>query len=352
MVDTGIVKDPRYLAHRPANGHLENHHRLQVIYDMLESSGITARLREIVPRFATKEEIAALHAVEYVEKIAATAGKSTIALTPDTHVSPGSYDAARLAVGGLLEAVSAVVAGQLANAFALVRPPGHHAEKSRALGFCLFNNVALAAEHALAVLGLRRVLVVDWDVHHGNGTQHFFEDDNRVLFFSVHQYPHFPGTGYFTETGRGKGEGYTINIALPYGYGDAEFAALFHRLLHPVALAFRPDLILVSAGFDTHALDPMGKMRMTPAGFACLTRSLMNIADQCCGGRIVLALEGGYHLETLGGSILAVLNELAGSTSCSVSHLAQRADPKKLHYAVSRCVHVHRRFWPCLDALM
>jgi len=291
-----------------------------------------------------------LHSPEYFEKIAATAGKPLCALTPDTHTSAGSYNAAIRAVGGVFEAVAAVDSGKIKNAFALVRPPGHHAEKSRALGFCLFNNVALAAMFALESLGLKRVLVVDWDVHHGNGTQHFFEDDDRVLFFSVHQYPHFPGTGYFTEIGRGRGEGYTMNIAIPGGYGGAEFAALFERLLRPVALAYAPELILVSAGFDPHALDPMGRMKMTPVGFACLTRSLMDIADQCCGGKLVMALEGGYHLKTLGGSVKAVLNELAGISSCAVSHLVKRANRKKLDYAVSRCVHVHQRFWKCLQA--
>ncbi len=351
MNRTGIIKDTRYLAHRTADGHLENHHRLEAIYAMLKESDMDGRFVQVKPRFAEKKEILTLHTPDYFEKIAATAGEPQNALTPDTHTSAGSYDAALLAVGGLFNAVDAVVSGELTNAFALVRPPGHHAEKSKALGFCLFNNVALAAKFALTYLGFQRVLIVDWDVHHGNGTQHFFEDDDRVLFFSIHQYPHFPGTGFFTETGRGKGEGYTMNIAIPGGYGDAEFVALFEHLLRPVALSYQPELVLVSAGFDTHSLDPMGRMTMTPAGFAGMTRSLMNIADRCCGGKLVLGLEGGYHLETLVASVKAVLNELAGFSSCTISDLVAQADPKKMSYAVSRCVNVHRQYWKCLEPL-
>ena len=348
---TGIVKDIRYLDHRTAEGHLESHLRLDAVYRMLESADMNGRFVVVPARPAGFSELVTLHTPDYVRQVAATEGRDHYALTPDTHTSAGSYQAALLAVGGVMEAVTAVVTGAVTNAFALVRPPGHHAEKSRAMGFCLFNNAALAAVHALDRLGLRRVLLVDWDVHHGNGTQHFFEADDRVLFFSVHQYPHFPGTGFFTETGRGRGEGYTMNVPIPGGYGDAEFTALFERLLRPVALSFAPELILVSAGFDTHARDPMGKMKMTPAGFACLTRSLMQMADACCGGRLVLVLEGGYHLETLGASVKAVLDELSGHTVSDVAGLVRRANPKQVDYAVSRFAHVHRRHWQGLGSM-
>jgi acetoin utilization deacetylase AcuC-like enzyme len=345
MHRTGIVRDSRYTAHRPEEGHVENHRRLESIHAMLDTPDMLGHFAEIHPRKAEKEEILLIHSPEHLAKIAATAGKEHCSLTPDTHTSAASYETALFAVGGVFEAISKVAAGEIANAFVLARPPGHHAEKSRAMGFCLFNNIALGAMFARKSLGLSRVLIADWDVHHGNGTQHAFEQDPSVLFFSVHQYPLFPGTGVFTETGRGKGEGFTVNIPLPKGYGDAEYAALFENLLRPVALEFSPELILVSAGFDTHKSDPMGAMKMTAKGFAFLTRSLMEIAEICCGGKLVLCLEGGYNIPALTDSVKAVLLELADITHCSVSEIASRAKQRKVDYALKRCGYVHRQFW-------
>jgi acetoin utilization deacetylase AcuC-like enzyme len=189
---------------------------------------------------------------------------------------------------------------------------------------------------------------VDWDVHHGNGTQHLFESDASVLFFSIHQYPHFPGTGFFTEIGIGSGEGYTINVALPKGYGNAEYVAIFEDLLRPVAFEFAPDIILVSAGFDTHSGDPLGGMKVTPQGFAGLTRSLMHLAKDCCDSKLVFVLEGGYDLATLGDSVSAVLHELQDTTRCSLGELVDQADGKKLAYAMIRCQRVHQPYWQCL----
>ncbi|MDM8525150.1 histone deacetylase [Desulfococcaceae bacterium HSG8] len=348
MDKTGIVRDIRYLDHVTGDGHPENHRRLEAVYAMLDGPDMMGRFTEIVPRAASEEEILLVHSPDYLKKIAATAGQEHRALTPDTHISPDSYETARLAVGGLSQAISEVVSGKIENAFVLVRPPGHHAEQSRAMGFCLFNNVAAGAMFAREILGISRVLIVDWDVHHGNGTQHAFEHDPTILFFSMHQYPHFPGTGLFTETGRGKGEGFTLNLPLPKGYGDAEYVALFENLLRPVAMEFEPELILVSAGFDTHKADPMGGMRMTPAGFAGLTRSLMQIADICCGGKLVFSLEGGYNTAALSDSLKAVLHELSGQTCCHVSDMAARAARGKTKYAIKRCTHVHRHFWKSL----
>ena len=305
--------------------------------------------REIPPRPALEEELLWVHSRQHIAKLQATANRDHTALTADTHASSGSWPAALLAAGGLCRLVSKVVSGELFHAFALVRPPGHHAEKSRAMGFCLINNVAVAAVFARRILGLNRVLIVDWDVHHGNGTQHCFEVDPSVLFFSCHQYPFFPGTGHFTETGLDSGEGFTINVPLARGYGDGEYAAIFEKILRPVALEFKPELILVSAGFDTHRLDPVGGMNMTSRGFAALTRSLMNLAEAFCPGRLVLCLEGGYHLEALSRSVLAVLGELAGLTSSPLEEITAAANAKKVDYILKRCRNVHRVHWKGLD---
>ena len=343
METTGIVRDDRYLDHVTDDGHPESPKRLEVIHAMLDEPDMVGIFTKIPPRPATGEEILMAHTGGHLGKIAGTEGREHSSLTPDTHASSGSYGASMLAAGGLFEAISAVVAGELSNAFALVRPPGHHAEQSRAMGFCLFNNVALGAMHARKTLGLNRVFIVDWDVHHGNGTQHIFEGDSEVFFFSIHQFPHFPGTGLFTETGRGKGEGYTVNIPLPRGYGDGEYAAMFEMLLKPLVLEFAPDLILVSAGFDIHKSDPLGGMNVSTAGFSVLTRSIMEIAGEC-GAKLVLTLEGGYNTKVLADSVRAVLRELAGITKCRVADMAARSNRKKLNYAVRRVQHVHRHF--------
>jgi acetoin utilization deacetylase AcuC-like enzyme/nucleotide-binding universal stress UspA family protein len=346
---TGIVRDDQYLKHLTGEGHPETSRRLQAIYAMIDETAIINDLTRIPSRPASEQELLYVHSSEYIKKIAATQHKEYCTLTPDTFACAHSYEAALWAVGGLLSAISRVVAGDLRNAFALVRPPGHHAEPNRAMGFCLFNNIAIGAKFAREKLRLKRVLIVDWDVHHGNGTQHAFEQDDSILFFSVHQNSRFPGTGHFTEVGRGKGEGFTFNIPLPAGYGDGEYAALFKELLFPVALEFAPELILVSAGFDTGRSDRMGSMKMTQQGFAGLTRCLMNIADRCCDGKIVLTLEGGYHLKELAASVQAVLCELTDLTMTSVSEMAAKARRKKVNYAIKRCVHVHRHFWSSLQ---
>jgi len=348
MSKTGIVRDDRCLKHLPGEGHPESHKRLEAIYTILDKPDLQSMTTAVKTRRAIRDELLEIHTPEYIDKLATTALRSHCALTPDTLTCADSYTAALLAVGGLMQAIAQVESGGLTNAFALMRPPGHHAERSRALGFCLFNNVALGASFAIKALGMRRVLIVDWDVHHGNGVQHAFERDAAVLFISIHQNLRFPGTGFFTEIGAGQGEGFTLNIPLPGKYGDAEYAALFNQVIRPVALEFEPELILVSAGFDTHIKDPMGGMRMTPQGFKALTRILMEIAALCCSGRLVLSLEGGYHLQALKDSVAAVLQELTDTTVCDVSELAQQANPKKINFALKRALHVHRNYWKSL----
>jgi acetoin utilization deacetylase AcuC-like enzyme len=342
---TGILRGEIFLKHLPGDGCPDTPNRLKDLYAMLDMPDMQGIFNEILPRPAEQQEILLFHTREYFEKIARTKGKELIAFTADTHAGEHSFDAALCATGGLLNAISLVAEKKIANAFALIRPPGHHAEKSRAMGYCLFNHVALGAAFARNHLKLDKVLILDWDIHHGNGTQHAFERDPAVLFFSVHQAGLFPGTGNFTDTGGGAGEGYTINLPIPKGYGDAEYVAILNRLLGPVAEQFSPDLILVSAGFDTHTADPMGGMRMTAQGFAGMTAAIKNIADTVCGGKLVMSLEGGYNCNALTESVRAVLREMAGITRCDVGAMAATADKKKMAFVMRRCTDVHRHLW-------
>jgi acetoin utilization deacetylase AcuC-like enzyme len=348
---TGIVRHPKYLEHRTGSFHPESHKRLEVIYAMLDAPEMAGIFTDVSAKPIERDHLMRAHTAAYIDRIAATAGKASCSLDPDTSTSAGSYEAALLAAGGLCEAVSKVMTGALDNAFALVRPPGHHALRSRAMGFCLFNNVAVAAKFAQAVHGAKRVLIVDWDLHHGNGTQDTFEEDPSVLYFSTHQFPYYPGSGAFQEVGRGPGSGYTLNVPLPPGQGDGEYAAVFERILKPVAGEYRPDLVLVSAGFDIHENDPLGGMQVTPRGFAALTRALMEIAEASCGGRMVITLEGGYDLDGLRESVKAVLKEMAGRTMTSPHEAAVRANQRTMATVTTRVAEVHRRFWPSLGLL-
>ena len=345
MNKTGIVRDERYLNHKPGAFHPERPERLEAIYAMLNEPDMENRFHKVPVRRANRDELLWIHSPGYIDRIAATEGKNYWSLDPDTATSSGSYEAALLAVGGLCEAVSMVVSGELDNAFALVRPPGHHAEKDRAMGFCLFNNVAIAARYAQELHHLKRILIVDWDLHHGNGTQHSFEDDASVLYFSTHQYPYYPGTGSLNQTGKGRGEGFTINVPLSPGYGDAEYVGIFEKVLKPIALEFNPDLVLVSAGFDTHQNDPLGGMRVTPKGYAGLTRSLVDIATTCCGGKVVITLEGGYDLQGLRSSVRAVLEQLLGFSMTHAAEIASQGDQSALVSLQKHVYQVHGRFW-------
>jgi acetoin utilization deacetylase AcuC-like enzyme len=304
MGNTGLVYHPAYLDHDMGSGHPESPNRLHAIMGQLEQSGTAARLTRIEPRKAEDEWITQVHTPGYVAALiqhAPTSGR--VSLDPDTSMSPGSLTAAYLAAGGALAAVDAIMNGRVDHAFCAVRPPGHHAEAGRAMGFCLFNNVAIAARYVQKKHGLKRVLIVDWDVHHGNGTQHSFEDDSSVLFFSTHQYPHYPGTGRATERGRGAGDGFTINVPMEAGEGDDEYRAIFHKALVPAADDFKPEFVIISAGFDAHKDDPLAGMGLTEAGYADLTNIVAGIAKRHAMGRILSSLEGGYNLTALSASV-------------------------------------------------
>ena len=311
MGKTGLVYHPAYLEHDMGAGHPESPDRLRAIMQQLERSGTATRLVRIEPRKAEDEWILEIHNKTYVSALKQHAPSSgRLSLDADTSMSPGSLAAAYLAAGGALAAVDAIMAGQVNHAFCAARPPGHHAEAGRAMGFCLFNNVAIAARYVQKKYGLKHVLIVDWDVHHGNGTQHSFEDDPSVLFFSTHQFPHYPGTGRASERGKGAGEGFTINVPMEAGQGDEEYRAVFQHTLLPAAEDFNPDFIIVSAGFDAHQDDPLAGMGLTQSGYADLTAIVAGIAKRHAAGRLLSSLEGGYNLRALAASVDAHVTAL------------------------------------------
>ncbi len=312
MRKTAVYRNDLFLEHQPGYDHPESPERLRVIYRELDREDVGSLF--LYPAFepASTETIALNHSPALIEKVASTAGHAHDFLDADTRTSEQSYAAALLAAEALVDAVNRLDRGEMDNAFCLVRPPGHHAERDRSMGFCLFNNVAIAAHWAVEKLDYSRVMIVDWDLHHGNGTQHSFYDSDSVLYCSTHQYPYYPGTGAIPETGSGAGQGCTVNIPLAGGQGDREFACIFNELIIPVARRFGPELILVSAGFDIYDGDPLGAMKVTPAGFAYMTRALVHLATEVCGGRMVVTLEGGYNLQGMKDGALAVLSELCG----------------------------------------
>jgi acetoin utilization deacetylase AcuC-like enzyme len=336
-VPVALLYDDRFLEHDPGPMHPESPGRLRAIWSDLTARPV-AGTETVAPREATREELARVHEPAYVDAILGLRG-GVAELDADTAVSEGSIEAALLAAGAAADAVRLVLEGRAQSAFALVRPPGHHAEKTRAMGFCLFNNVALAAAEAHA-RGLTRVLCVDWDVHHGNGTQHAFEARRDLLFMSTHQFPFYPGTGHESETGKGEGAGFTVNAPLPAGCGDGDYAAVFAEALLPIADAYRPELVLISAGFDAHRADPLAGMTVSDEGFAALCGAVKAVADAHCQGRMVLTLEGGYDLDALARSTRACIEVLAGVPAPPLQPGARRASD-----ALGRIREAQKTFW-------
>jgi acetoin utilization deacetylase AcuC-like enzyme len=313
MMKMGLIYDPVYLEH-DTGLHVENAQRLREVISVLEKSGIKQELTAIQPEAASVQQLLLVHSADHVSRIETAARAGGGWLDPDTVMSSASYKVALYAVGGVIKAVQAVMCGEVDGAFALVRPPGHHATRGMAMGFCLFNNIAIAARYALNNHGLDRILIVDFDVHHGNGTQEAFYDEPRMLYFSTHQYPFYPGTGDVDETGSGEGKGNIVNVPLPAWCGDEEYLRVFEEVLVPTAHRFQPQLILVSAGYDAHWADQISLMQMTVAGFAQIAVTLNRLASELCQGRMVFALEGGYHTSALAYSIKAMLEVLLGKT--------------------------------------
>lgn len=308
---TGVVHHPLFFEHG-IPGHPEGPARLESITAELSRVGLWERLTAVMPRPVDVELLRRVHNARYVELVAAMSARGGGYLDPDTYLVQATYDAARLAAGGGVELVRQVLSGEIRNGIGLLRPPGHHAVRSRGMGFCIFNNIAVAAQAALDEYGLQRVLIFDWDVHHGNGTQDIFYDSPNVLFMSMHQYPHYPGTGDMREMGAGAGTGYTVNMPLPVGVGDQGFDRLLTEVVTPIAERFGPELILVSAGYDAHWRDPLAGLHLTLGGYWRLARTLVGLADRLCGGRLVVFLEGGYDLEVLSLGVADTCRALLG----------------------------------------
>jgi acetoin utilization deacetylase AcuC-like enzyme len=310
---TALLADPIFREHLAGREHPERPERFDAVLWGLRQAGLLERMLRVDRRAATEEELLLCHTPEYLRtaKHDVLSGRPCLS-TGDTDITPNSWDVAAQAAGGVLNAVDAVATGMARNAFCAVRPPGHHATAGRGMGFCLFNNAALAARHAQRRHGLERALIVDWDVHHGNGTEDIFYSDPTVFYFSTHQWPLYPGTGRADETGEGAGEGATMNFPFPAGSGRKEILGAVENSLAPAAERFRPDLVLISAGFDSRLGDPLGRFTLTDRDFADLTRAVMEIAARHAGGRVVSVLEGGYNLDGLAAAAAAHVEALCG----------------------------------------
>jgi acetoin utilization deacetylase AcuC-like enzyme len=334
--------DPLYLEHN-LPGHPENRTRLERVMQTLADEGLLARMTRVAPQPVDLDLLVRVHRQSYVAALKDFAESGGGHIDADTYVASRSYEAALLAAGGAVELVRAVLAGRARNGIALVRPPGHHATRARGMGFCLFNNVAAAAVSALMEPGVSHVLIVDWDVHHGNGTQDIFYDSPQVLFFSTHQFPYYPGSGDLREVGAGAGKGYTINVPLPAGVGDQGFTRVYSELLTAAAERFRPDLILVSAGYDAHWGDPLAGLRLSLGGYWRLAQTVVALADRLCEGRLVVTLEGGYNLEVLSRGVADTCRALLGDAVPGSDPLGASPAPERDVADVLRAVReVHR----------
>ncbi len=341
---TAVVEDLRYRDHRGPGGHPECPERLAAVSEAIAQRA--GALRPIPPRPAEDAEILRVHDAAHLKRVAEAAVRGPVQLDPDTYVAPASLDVARLAAGGAIDLACQVARGEVRNGFAAVRPPGHHAESTHAMGFCLFNNVAIAARALQAEEGVERSLIVDWDVHHGNGTQHCFEEDPSVLYLSMHQFPYYPGTGDHGEAGRGRGVGATVNVPMPAGCGDEEYVGVFQRIAAPVTRSFRPEVILISCGFDAHRDDPLAAMNVSGEGFRAMARHMRVLAEDLCEGRLALVLEGGYSASGLREGTDAALGALLDPSPPAPGPASDLAAGATLARIVERVAAVHAEHHP------
>ena len=345
---TVVVEDARFREHRGPEGHPERPARLEAVHAEIAARGDA--LERLAPRTATPEEILRVHTREHLALVEDAARRAPLQLDPDTYVSRASYEVALLAAGACIDLARRVASAPATAGLAAVRPPGHHAEASHAMGFCLFNNAAIAARALQAEMGIERILILDWDVHHGNGTQHCFEAESTVLYASTHQFPYYPGSGAAHEAGRARGEGFTVNVPLPAGCGDVEYVGALQRVLVPVATAFRPEIVLVSCGFDAHRDDPLAQMEVTRDGFRAMTALVRALADSLCEGRLALFLEGGYSAEGLREGTGAVLDALLPADPLPPTPRVELHRAPRLARVLERVAAVHRSRYPELGA--
>jgi acetoin utilization deacetylase AcuC-like enzyme len=336
-----VVIDQGYLKHLPGESHPERPERIQALLNL--AGALDKQMFELAsPRAATRADVESTHGADHVRLVESTSKHNRYALDGDTITCRDSFGVALLAVGGFLTLLDAIASKQSSNGFALVRPPGHHALRDHAMGFCLFNTMAIGAEYLKRVHGAKKILIMDWDVHHGNGTQAAFYDDPTVFFISTHQFPFYPGSGAVNETGVGAGEGLTLNVPLPAGCTDVEYLQVFQDIVVPAAEKFQPEWILVSAGFDPHRRDPLGGMNVTEEGFGAMARLLLALANRFADGRIAFLLEGGYDLAGLRDSVAAVLGAMQTQVPPPAGHLPLAES--RIEPVIRRILQVHEKY--------
>ena len=348
-----VVWDGIFEHHLKGVFHMESSKRIPAIRGILAEDPLPDRITLIPPRMAADEELLWVHKREYIEKVAQTSGIEISSLDPDTQTTEQSYTIAKLAAGGVFNLTDVLYQAETGpRGIAFIRPPGHHAEAGRAMGFCIFNNAALGAEYAIRHHNAKKILIVDIDLHHGNGTQNIFYDRDDVLYFSIHQFPCFPGTGKLSETGKGPGKGYTVNVPLSMGLSDLDYQKVFHFMLCPVAREYKPDIILVSLGFDLYHEDPLGKMNVTPEGYALMTSMLKHLALEVCEGRLLFVMEGGYSINGIRKCGSRVMLELAGIPTLPPERTDRinKENPASLP-GLKKAIEVHKEYWTCLKDL-